>query len=379
MAETLAMTHPKKIVYIISHMDWFWSHRVALAQGAKDAGWNVTVAAPGAQADTKLVQHGFKAIELADVFSGFSPIKAVRFFKALRDLQKNLRPDIIHAITLKCAFFAGLASRFESQVKPVHTIAGLGYLFSGDGLKPKILRMLVYPFLKIALSHPRAQIIFQNNDDRMRFIRMHLVRSERAHLIQGSGVDIHQFRPTEELYTDMPLVVMPTRLLHDKGVRIFVEAARILKSRGAKARFAIAGGLWQGNPRAITEAEMQNMVADGAVEWLGKVTDMPALLASCALVVYPSWYREGVPKVLLEAAAAGRGIVTTDHPGCREAVTHHLNGLLVPIKNARATADAIEILLHDPMLRTQMGMAGRRRAEEEFNVGKIVTETLRLY
>jgi glycosyltransferase involved in cell wall biosynthesis len=274
---------------------------------------------------------------------------------------------------------AGLAARLHKNVKIVHTIAGLWYLFSGEGAKPKMLRGLVGPLLKFALKHPRAQVIFQNPDDEGLMVKRGFVRSSQCHLIRGSGVDLKAFPEMPLPSGDTPLVLLPTRLVHDKGIAVFVDAARIVKAQGVNARFQIAGGVTHNNPLAISQIEMENMVADGAAEWLGKVTDMPALYQGSTLICYPSYYGEGVPKVLLEAAATGRPIITTDHAGCREAVRHGQNGLLVPIKDANACAEAIIELLSDREKCASMGSASRKIAEEIFDVRLIVKNTLSVY
>lgn len=387
MAKTMPKVTPgakPKLLYIINHIDWFWSHRLPLATGARDAGWEVVVCVEGASKDSKLAENGFTGRELPSADKGFAPFAVLNIILAIHRLIKEEQPVLLHAITLKYAFMAGLAARFHKDIRIIHTLAGLGYLFSGEGTKPKILRTLVGPFLKIALKHKNAQIIFQNPDDLKIMLSCGFVREEQTHLIRGSGVDTDAFRyaPEEEnpaAENDTPIVVMPTRLVHDKGVAVFVEAARILKKRGPKARFQIAGGLVTNNPLAVSKDEMEKLCEDGTVEWLGKVSDMPGLLARATLIVYPSYYREGIPKVLLESCATGRAIVTTDHPGCREAVTDGDNGLLVPIKDTQATAAAIEKLLADPQTRKAMGMRSRARAEEEFDVRKIVKATLAVY
>lgn len=358
-----------KLLYVINHIDWFWSHRLKLAQGAQGKGWDVHVAVP--HPDRKLSEQNFHGHDLG-VGGIFKTILN------LRQIVQQEKPDLIHAITLKYAFITGLAVLFQN-VKVVYTIAGLGYLFSGEGLKPKILRLILSPLFKIIFSNQRTVLIFQNADDQALFIKRGFARAEQCHLIRGSGVDVQQFLRSDEPDHKIPQVVMATRLVHDKGVAVFVEAARLLKKRGVNARFQIAGGLTHDNPLAITQKQMDDMVADGAVEWLGKVSDMPALFTASNLIVYPSYYGEGVPKVLLEAAASGRAIITTNHPGCREVVHHGMNGLLVPIKDAEAAADAIEELLQDAPRRKLMGLKGRARAENEFDVRKIVAETLKVY
>lgn len=366
------------VLYIINNIEWFWSHRLPLALAAKEAGYKVIVAA--ARVDehekSKLAAHGFTAENLPDADAIASPITVLKNILALRALIKKHQPDILHAITIKYAFLAGLAA-LGIKVKRVHTIAGLGYLFSGNAFKPALLRMLAALPLKVALSG--AEIIFQNPDDRNILVGRGFVKNSRTHLIRGSGVDLGQFAVSPVPQEDRPLVLMATRLLHDKGVAVFVEAAKILEARGVHARFEIAGGEVTSNPLAITKAQMEAMIAGSPVTWLGKVSDMPALLRACALFVYPSWYREGIPKVLLEACASGRGIVTTNHPGCREAVTDGVNGRLVPVKDAEATARAIEDILADPEVLGAMGRASRTKAESEFDVQKIVRETLEVY
>lgn len=360
-------------------MEWFWSHRLPLARGAQEEGWDVIVAATGASTDSKLAEMGFTGLELPPSDQGFLPFAVLKIISRISQILARHRPDLMHAITIKYAFFAGLAARLHPRVACVFTIAGLGYLFSGEGFKPKILRLFVSPYLRAALRRKKAHVIFQNPDDRAIMISRGLVHESRTHLILGSGVDIAVFKAMPEPDDKEPLIVMPTRLVHDKGVAVFVEAARLLKKRAVPARCQIAGGVTAHNPLAISAEEMRAMTADGAAEWLGKVEDMPGLLQRATLIVYPSYYREGIPKVLLEAAATGRAIVTTDHPGCREAVAHHENGLLVPVKDPVATADAIHLLLQDREKRHAMAYRSRERAEKEFDVRLIVRQTLDVY
>ncbi len=368
-----------KLLYIINHMDWFWSHRLPLALGAQEEGWDVSVAATNALNDKALSTQGFKGLELPPSDQGFAPFTALKITLAIAALLKKEHPTLMHAVTLKYAFLAGLAARPFGKTKVVHTIAGLGYLFSGEGFKPKMLRFFIGPFLKLALKGAHMRLIFQNPDDMDLLLSRDFARKEQCYLIRGSGVDTTQFSPQGESKNAAPVVVMPTRLVHDKGVAVFVEAARILKAKGVKARFQIAGGVTANNPLAISKNEMEKMVADGAAKWLGKVSDMPGLLAEATLIAYPSYYREGIPKVLLEACAMGKAIVTTDHPGCREAVAHGKNGLLIPPKDALTLANAIETLLNDPAKRKAMGEYSRTRALEEFDAKLIVDQTLRIY
>lgn len=368
-----------KILYIINNIDWFWSHRLPLALAAKKEGYEVIVAA--ARVDdaqkTRLAEQGFTGENLPDADRITSPFTVLINIFAIARLIRKHKPDILHVITIKYAFLAGLAAKIAPVPRLVHTIAGLGYLFSSDDFKPRLLRLIAGWPLRTALAG--ADLIFQNPDDRDLMIGRGFADAGRAHLIRGSGVDIAEFKASTPPAGKKPLVLMATRLLHDKGVAVFIEAAKIMEEKGVKARFQIAGGEVTSNPLAITKAQMEAMVEGSPVEWLGKVEDMPALLAECAVFVYPSYYREGIPKVLLEAAASGKPIVTTDHPGCREAVEDGVNGYLVPVRSALGTAEAARKILEDADLAARMGKASRRRAEAEFNVAKIVSETLAVY
>lgn len=366
----------RKLLFVINHIDWFWSHRLPLAKGAQDKGMDVSVAVPAASADEELTQQGFHGLDLPQ---GSGALHLLKTILALRSLIKAEQPDLVHAITLKYAFITGLAT-LGLKTRSVFTIAGLGYLFSGEGVKPCILRTLLYPFLKLSLCRSDIDLIFQNPDDLDILLKRDLAEDNRAHLIRGSGVDTDQFQPLENpVQNDVPLVVMPTRLVKDKGVNVFVQAARILKAKGFEADFQIAGGLVTNNPLAHTQSDMDSFTKDGAVTWLGRVSDMPDLLGRADIIAYPSHYREGIPKVLLESAAMGKAIITTDHAGCREAVADGVNGYLVPVKDPEALAQAIERLLSDADKKADMEAKSRARALSEFDAQIIVAQTTDVY
>lgn len=368
----------QKLLYILAETNDFWSSRLPLALAAQTKGCEIHLAAPGAASASKLKAYGFFGHDLPSMQKGFSPLSAFKTIYALRKILKNLKPDIAHTITLKYSLLTGLAAWNIGGVKLIYTIAGLGYLFSGHDLKSKTLLCAAAPFLKLVLRNPGTVVTFQNSDDMNILIRKNFVHKKDCVLIPGSGVDIEKFYPRADA-DDPPLVLMPTRLIHDKGISIFIEMAKILEKRRIPARFQVAGGVTEHNPLAIMEEEMRRMVAGTPVEWIGRVNDMPALYAQATLIVYPSWYREGIPRVLLEAAAMGKACVTTDHPGCREAVAHNDNGLLVPVKSAEAAADATEKILANPDLRKKMEISARARAEREFATAHIVEKTMKIY
>lgn len=368
-----------RLLYFINHMDWFWSHRAPLAIAAQDAGWQVMIAAPGAGRDTGLDERGFTGFDLPDPSATPAPVNALATIREMRRLIATLDPTLCHAITLKYAFLAGLAARARPQMPIVHTVAGLGYLFWGEGVKPALLRQMLMPLLKPALGHSSAYIIVQNPDDRDRLLKLGIADARRTSLIRGSGVDLTRFQPVARAPDAPPRIVMATRLIREKGVAVFVEAAKLSAAAGIAAEWVIAGGVSASNPNAMTEAEMRGLLNGAPVRWLGHVDDTNALYSSATLFAYPSYYGEGIPKVLLEAAASGLPIVTTDHPGCREVVDSGKNGLLIPVKDPQALARAVEGLLKDPARCRQMEQESRKKAEREFGAELITSQTLEVY
>ena len=369
----------QKLLYIFDEADWH--SRIPLAAAARDGGFDVTIGLlsdKDSHSDQEET-HGFDIEIISRKHHGFTAFAALEMIGDIRTLIKNQNPDIVHTVTLKYSFLLGLASLFLNIPRSVYTLAGLGYVFRGHGIKPLIMRAALWAPLMIVLRNKRAKIIFQNPDDFDLLVSKFYVRKSQSILIRGSGVDLEKFKATPLPDDENPIVLMPTRLVHGKGISVFVEAARMLKSKDINARFQIAGGITRHNPEAITGDEMNDMSADGAVEWLGRVEGMPDLLATATLVVYPSYYGEGIPRVLLEAAAAGRPIITTDNPGCKEAVENGLNGLLVPIKDSRMTAEAIETALSDRTKLETMATESRKLAEDQFDVKAVVAQTVKVY
>ncbi len=369
----------KKLLYIFDAADW--ESRFALARAAKEQGANVVIGLIGAKEGDENKAPGMKIILLRKkqgISKGIATPLAM-----LRDIRKIIageKPDIIHAVTLKYSFITAFSALGTGVSHKVFTIAGLGYLYRSDDAKSVVLRYMLWPFLFFALRRNKSRLIFQNADDRALLIRNKIATVETSHLIKGSGVYLDRFDVSEETQQNsVPLVFMPTRLVHEKGIAVFVEAARILKNKGINARFEIAGGLTSDNPRAITREQMESMTKEDAVTWLGRIDNIPAKLKEAALIVYPSYYGEGIPRVLLESCAAGRPIITTDHPGCREAVDHEKSGILVPVKDPEATAQAVESLLANPEQLKEMGNKARKKAEQEFDIHEIVRQTLEVY
>ncbi len=374
----------KKLLYIFDAADW--ESRFALAKAAKEQGADVVIGLIGNKEIDENKTCGIKTILLSNKqYMGKELTTPLNMLRNIRKIIAAEKPDIIHAVTLKYSFITALAAiGTGAKTHKIFTIAGLGYLYRSDDAKSIALRYALWPFLLLAFRQKHTDLIFQNADDRDFLIGNKLATQQTSHLIKGSGVYLDRFDTSENVpkkaqQNSAPLVFMPTRLVHEKGVAVFIEAARKLKNEGISARFEIAGGLTHDNPRAITKDQMEEMTKDGTVTWLGRIDNIPAKLEEAALVVYPSYYGEGIPRVLLESCAAGKPIITTDHAGCREAVDHEKSGLLVPVKDPKATAHAIKKLLANPDQLKEMGQKARKKAEQEFDIHEIVNQTLQIY
>ncbi len=369
----------KKILYLFDASDW--DSRIAVAEKAQKDGFDVTIGLIHGDDSAKSKAPNFKIIPLTKSDNKMGILTSFQMVRQIKSLIQNEKPDIVHTVTLKYGFMTGIAALHQSGLRKIYTLAGLGYIFRGTSPKSKCLQYALRPLLTLVLRRKNTTLIFQNIDDMNLMIRKSYARTEHSVLIRGSGVYLDRFTPSadETTETSTPIVLMPTRLVHEKGVAIFIEAAKILKQRGINADFQIAGGETKHNPRGITRFEMEQMIEGTNVNWLGRVNDLPERLTKSTLIVYPSYYGEGIPRVLLESCAAGCAIITTDHPGCREAIDHGKNGLLVPVRDAKATANAIENLLKDPKTRAHMKKHSRFKAEKEFDIHKIVTQTVQVY
>lgn len=367
-----------RLLFLLNDAPFFVTHRLSVARAARASGFDVHVAVPfEARADAQIRAAGIHVHHVPLRRGARAFVGELRLLRAYWNLIGSLRPDIVHAVTMKPVLYGGLIARLRRVPAVVHAITGLGYLFLIDGLLARAQRASVMALYRIALGHPNLRAIFQNPDDLGLFLRNRLVRPETVVTIRGCGVDVAEFPFTPEP-PGPPTVVFPARIIGDKGVREFVAAARILKREGTAAQFRLVGRSDADNPTDVGEETVRAWEREGIVEWKGFSNDMPAELALAHVVCMPS-YREGLPRVLIEAASVGRAIVTTDVPGCREVVRHGDNGLLVPVRDAPALADALRTLLADDTLRRTMGARGRERAVAEFSVESFVAESLQVY
>ena len=374
----------RRLLFVHNDIGYFLSHRLPVAQAAIAAGAEVQLAAPpgaGEGPAAALAAQGIDLVPLALVRRRMNPLGEAGTVAALARLYRRLRPELAHHVTIKPVLYGGLAARAAGVPAVVAAVPGRGTVFTRQGRAAAVLRAGVRQAYRRALAHPNGQVIFQNPDDLAYFVDTGLLGAERAVLIRGSGVDPAEFYPAPPAARsgEPALVLFAARMLWDKGVAGYVEAARRLRAEGVQARFVLCGEPDAGNPGAVPVAQLQAWHAEGAVEWLGRRDDMPALLRQAQVVCLPSAYGEGVPKILIEAAASGVAIVTTDTPGCREIVQHGHNGLLVPPKDTPALVAALAALLADPARCAQFGAAGRARVLAQFALPQVVAQTLALY
>ncbi|WP_275270448.1 glycosyltransferase family 4 protein [Limnobacter sp. P1] len=302
----------------------------------------------------------------------------------LHRLMKHENIDLVHSFTIKCVVYGSIAARLSGVEARVSAVAGMGYVFTSQNLKAKLLRPLVRLLLRVALGGKNSLLILQNPDDVGLFRQARLVDSNQVRLIPGSGVDCNRFIPQPCISASMadePVqlrVLFPARLLWDKGLAEFIQATQLLLQEGRRIEFLLAGNPDPGNPASASEDEVQQWVNKGWIRWLGHVDDMPRLFNAVDVVVLPS-YREGLPKGLIEAAASAKALVTTNAPGCRNVVDHEINGLLIPPKDHMALAFAIARLDDDPVLRTTLGNAARVKALQCFDERLVIQNTLNVY
>lgn len=363
---------------MVVNVDWFFlSHRLQVALGALNAGYEVHIATSLTKGREQLEAYGFKVHPIDIDRSATGIVGLIRLFSRLVRLFWTLKPDVLHLVTVKPVLIGGAAARVSPVGGVVYAISGLGHVFLAEGLLSLIRRVTVGAWYRFVLGVQNMRIIFQNKDDLNEIALFAPLSNNQVIMIPGSGVDLTEYRYTS-LPEGVPMVLMAARLLGTKGVREFVAAAQMLRSDGAKARFCLVGSLDPENPATITKQELNEWAKKGCVELLGSRSDIPELMAQAYLVVLPS-YREGFPRVLLEAAACGRAVVTTNVPGCRDAIEDGVTGVLVPPKNSLVLAGAIRQLLENPALCKAMGKAGRQRAVRIFDVNAVVDTHLNIY
>ncbi len=356
----------------------FIMHRLELAQFLHKAGYEVHVALPH---DPQLNAVSTECFAVHGYFlsrQSTQPSNEMRCFYALYTLYRKIQPALVHHFGLKPVLYGGCAARVAGIPAAVSTFTGLGYLFRANTRSAWFLTKLVSGGLKFSFAHQNCKVIVQNLDDLKSLFQNGVAIAHKASLIKGSGVNISVFIPQPEP-AGVPVIMMAARLIWEKGVKEFVEVARILQARGAQARFLLVGEPDSNHPSAVPLKQLEYWHACGYVEWVGWSYNMPELMKQCHVFCLPSYYGEGVPCVLLEAAATGRPIITTDSVGCRDVVRHGHNGLIVPAKDVAALAEAINYLIDDSQLRSLMGKRSRKIINKEFSLNQVIKENKAIY
>lgn len=367
----------RSLLFVVN-VDWFFlSHRLPIALEAMRQGYKVHIAVGLTNKLSDLQKHGLVVhpLNLERGNAGFLSTcrSAIQLFKLFR----TIRPDIVHLVTIKPVLLGGIAARCARVPAVVAAVSGLGYVFTARGLKATVRRNMVGVLYRLALGHRNQKVIFQNIDDLQSVSKIaHLSKNDIV-LIRGSGVVLDDF-PPQALPNGVPIVLLAARLLVDKGVVEFVDAARELKKRNLVARFVLVGTIDLANPASCTQSDIDHWQKEGIVEVWGHRADMSQVIASAHVIVLPS-YREGLPKILIEAAASARAVITTDVPGCRDAILNGVTGVLVPVRNSALLLEAIWTMLNDQVRCETMGKAGRKFAEDVFDVRQVVNKHLEVY
>jgi glycosyltransferase involved in cell wall biosynthesis len=377
-----------KIAFVINNAAFFVSHRMSLALRVCQAGFNVGLIT-GLAGSPELERRALISLGLAQIphfrtvwrSSGLNPLIELLGLIQLFFYLLRFRPTIVHCASPKGVLYGGIAARICRIPNLVLAISGMGYVYtesSGAGLVRKIIKSVYNLLAGFAFKHPNARVIVQNQDDRRDLIALGFTDDSRLSLIPGSGVDLKLYADGYDPQNKKPIVLLPARMLKDKGVLEFVEAARQVKRVEPAWRFVLAGAAGYDNPSAISEADLRGWCRDGSVEWLGHVENMEPLFKEAAIVCLPS-YREGMPKSLLEAAAAGCAVITTDVTGCREAIDRGITGDLVPARDALSLSIAMLSLIQDGDRRSAYGAKGRERAIAKYSLDIVVAQTLDIY
>ncbi len=367
----------KKLFIVVNIDTFFLSHRKEIATKAKEAGYEVTIVTKNSGHFAQIEELGLRAIDLPICKAGKRLSEEFQTYNFLQRLYLQEQPDIVHHVGLKCILWGTLAAKHVGVRAVVNAVSGLGVLFSEQ--HRSLASMLLPLVLRYSHKQPNLIVIFQNHEDEGLFIDKKIIEPHQSHLIKGSGVDLDIFSYTPEPKSEKIRVLFTARMVIDKGIFILTDAAAKLKAiYSDKVEFILCGGL-EDNPNAAKESEIK-AVADGEyIRWIGYSDNVLGELKECHIVAFPSFYKEGLPKSLIEANAVGRPIITTDNIGCRDTVEDGINGFIVPIKDSNTLAQRLSTLIDNQELRERMGVEARRFAERDFSIKKVIEHHLEIY
>lgn len=368
-----------KVLYFVTEDWYFLSHRLPLALAVKNHGCEVVLVTRTSESSSRIQDSGIRVISLKHLRrSSMNPFREILALIELFRIYRRERPDLTHHVAIKPAIYGTLIAKLLGIQGTVNALGGMGLVFSAN--------KKVYAFLRVGLRGGfrslfcglQNRMIVQNQHD-FDYLSSALQHgTNNVRLIRSAGVDLQQYAPKPFL-SRPPIVMLASRMIMDKGICEFIEAARILKDGGVQAKFVLVGSPDSENPNSIPESSLLEWSKTGVVEWWGYSSDMPHTLSKASIVCLPSYYGEGVPKILIEAMACARPIVTTDMPGCRDLVQPMRNGLLVRPRDAQHLANALGQLLSDLPSLAVMGFEGRSIAEERYSLSQVVAETLDVY
>ena len=370
-------SRPRRVLIVVNHAGFFLSHRLPIALEARARGYEVHIATPASRHVAKIIETGLPWHPIRLGRASTAPHLEIRSVVDMMRLYRRIRPDLVHHVTIKPVLYGTLAARLTGVPAVVNAVTGLGHVFAPDEGSPMLARAIRLAY-RALLRHGNMRVIFQNVEQHDIFVADGLVRANQAILIRGSGVDTQVFAPRPR-QAGVITIGLVARMIATKGIAEFVGAAKLLRDKGVVARFVLIGEPDPDNPVSIPAAQLERWAAEGAVEYWGRCEEMPEVLARLDMVCLPSYYPEGVPKSLIEAAAAGLPIVTTDIPGCRDIVKDGENGLLVPYRDIPALASALRTFIDDAAFRASAGARGRERAFDLFSLRRVLGNTMAVY
>ncbi|MEE9303035.1 MAG: glycosyltransferase family 4 protein [Thiotrichaceae bacterium] len=377
------MSHKPLLIFLVTE-DWYFSlHRLPLAHAAKKAGYRVMIAAQINPQDSNqafdIYSEGFEIIPMQWARKSMNPFHVLSEIWQIRQIISRYQPDIMHLVAMKPSLFGSVAAYFNTDVALVQNLAGLGQAYVSKGVFANLLRGFLNRSFSVLFARKRSKTIVENSDDQDYLANSLNIGNNKVQLIRGIGVDVKRFQYSPEEKADIVYVTMVSRMLWPKGVQELVDAARMLRQKNYPVKIQLVGLPDDSSRVTVSKEDLQAFHDEGIIEWLGFQEDISAIWRKSHIAILPSYYREGIPRSLLEAASCGRAVITTDMPGCREIVHHGENGLLIAPKDTQAIVDAIITLIDNPQMRQEMGVSGRRMIEQGFTEEQVVSETLSVY
>lgn len=369
----------KKKLFIVVNQDFFFlSHRLPIGVAAKEAGYDVTIVSEDTGMSAKIREAGLKTINLPINKAGTNIKDEIKTFFFLYKLFRREKPDIVHLVGLKTMLWGSLACRLAGVKAMVSAVCGLGVLFDQEHAHSFMTRSILQ-VLRVTHKKRRLAVIFQNNDDKAIFLNSKIMKEEQCAFTNGSGINLQNYDYTPEPIDGLIKIIFTARMVEDKGTLVLIDAAKKLESEyKGKVQFLLCGGL-DTNPNGITKEMLESRCDGKYIQWLGHRKDVLELLKQSHIMAFPSWYREGLPKSVIEAEAIGRPVVTTDSVGCRDTVVDGKNGYMIPIKDSDALAMALKKLIDNPELRQAMGKNAREFAVSKFDINDVVKVHLDVY